>query len=215
MSWNILYTWYGKITVRIKWNKLGKEIKIYKGTRQGGLTSSMLFNLFYKDLIDELESCDGGVAIGNKRFNVFCYADDILIASTTVTGLQNLINVANRYIINHGLRFNPSKTTCIINGKNPFLSKLKWYIGDCATATAHIHKRISSCRNSFYSLQGAGLCNTGLNIDTAVYVFKSTCHSILTYACDSLHLSNKDIQELDKLQAKLIKCVVGLGPKYR
>ena len=39
MSWNLLYTWYGKITVRIKWNKLGKEIKMYKGTRQGGLTS--------------------------------------------------------------------------------------------------------------------------------------------------------------------------------
>ena len=95
----------------------------------------MLFNLFYKDLIDELESCDGGVAIGNKRFNVFCYADDILIASTTVTGLQNLINVANIYITNHGLRFNPSKTTCIINGKNPFLSKPKWYIGESSLET--------------------------------------------------------------------------------
>ena len=137
-----------------------------------------------------------------------------------MTGLQNLINVANRYIINHGLRFNPSKTTCIINGKNPFLSKPKWYISESSLetvqhmeylggyignkgSTAHIHKRISSCRKALYSLQGAGLCNTGLNIDTAVYVFKSTCHSILTYACDSLHLSNKDIQELDKLQAKL------------
>ena len=32
----------------------GNIIQICKGTRQGGLSSTLLFNLFYKDLIDEL-----------------------------------------------------------------------------------------------------------------------------------------------------------------
>ena len=32
--------------------------------------------------------------------------------------------------MNHGLRFNPNKTKCIINGKNPFIKDPKWYIDE-------------------------------------------------------------------------------------
>ena len=49
MSWKLLYNWYGNITVQVKWNKLGMSIPVNKGTRQGGLSSSLLFNIFYKD----------------------------------------------------------------------------------------------------------------------------------------------------------------------
>ena len=83
---------YSRRATIIRWDSLGKNIEVCKGTRQGGLTSTLLFNLFYKDLIDELSSHEGGISIGSMKFNVFCYADDILIASTTASGLQNLIN---------------------------------------------------------------------------------------------------------------------------
>ena len=54
------------------------------------------------------------------RFNVFFYADNILIYSTSVTGLQNLIESAVKYVSGHGLRFNPKKTkVCHIRWK-PF-----------------------------------------------------------------------------------------------
>ena len=75
--------------MQMKWNVTGNIIQICKGTRQGRLSSPLLFNLFYKDLIDELENCDGGATIGNVHFNVFCYADDIVLSSTTASGLQN------------------------------------------------------------------------------------------------------------------------------
>ena len=63
----------------------------------------MLFNIFYKDMIDELSCMNGGISICSEKFNVFCYADDILLASTTVTGLQHLISHANNYITKYGL----------------------------------------------------------------------------------------------------------------
>ena len=89
--------------------------------RQGGLTSPFLFNIFYKDLVDILASHEGGITIiDGVRFNVFVYADDILLASTTASGLQNLINSAVSYVLQHGLHFNPSKTHCTVIGKNPF-----------------------------------------------------------------------------------------------
>ena len=35
------------------------------------------------------------------------------------------------------------------------------------------------------------------------------------YGCEALYLNLKDTSTLDKLQSKLIKCIVGLGPSYR
>ena len=89
MCWRLLNNWYSNINVRIRLNNLSnKLIKICKGTRQGGLTSPFIFNVFYKDMIDNLCNHDGGISIGNTRFNIFCYTGDVLLMSTTVTGIQ-------------------------------------------------------------------------------------------------------------------------------
>ena len=88
-SWAMMVSWYRSITVQVKWgNQLSSHIVISKGTRHGGLSSPFLFNLFYKDLIDMLSAFSGGITIGAMSYNVSCYADDILICSLTVTGLQ-------------------------------------------------------------------------------------------------------------------------------
>ena len=64
--------------MQIKGNVTGNIIQICKGTMQGGLSWPLLYYLLYKDLINELENCDGGATVGNVHFNVFCYADDIV-----------------------------------------------------------------------------------------------------------------------------------------
>ena len=70
-----------------------------KGTKQGGLSSLFIFNIFYKELLDILEIQEGGISIGNRKYNVICYADDLLLLNSTVTGLQGLINKADAYIV--------------------------------------------------------------------------------------------------------------------
>ena len=94
--WRLLYNCYCRLTVKIRWDIFSYPIR--KGIRQGGLTSTFLFNVFFKDLIDILSNHEGGINIGGKRFNIFCYADDILIVSTTVTGLQKMLNSAVQYV---------------------------------------------------------------------------------------------------------------------
>ena len=231
-SWKLLHNWYSNMTVQVKWDRLSNPIKVSKGTRQGGLTSSFLFNLFYKDMIDELESHSGGCAVDNMKLNVFCYADDLLLVSTPVTGLQGLINCADMYVTKHGLKFNPGKTKCLITGRNPFVSIPSWYLNEnilqiCENFdylgvhignkgnNVHVESRISSCRRAFYTLQSAGLCKKGLDVESAIYVFKSACRSILTYGCETMYLSKANRRDLDICQGKLIKCFVGLSPKYR
>ena len=69
---------------------------INKGTRQGGLSSPFLFNLMYQDIVNELSEMNVGISINNTTYNTFCYADDLLLCSLTISGLQKLIDRAPR-----------------------------------------------------------------------------------------------------------------------
>ena len=107
---------------------MGKPIKINKGTRQGGLTSPFLFNAFYQDMIRTLSETTGGLRICDTSYNVFCYADDVILVSTTTTGRQDLIDAANTYVTQHGLSFNATKTNCTVFGKTHFSADPSWTI---------------------------------------------------------------------------------------
>ena len=41
----------------------------------------------------ELPLCEHGVRVGNHLYNSFAYADDVALFSTTVPGLQKLIDI--------------------------------------------------------------------------------------------------------------------------
>ena len=90
--WRILVYWYGCLSVQVKWgNSLSVSINVNKGTRQGGLSSPLLFNVFYRDLVNILSETSGGICINGLSYNVFCYAYDLLVASLTASGLQCII----------------------------------------------------------------------------------------------------------------------------
>ena len=158
--------------MRVRWNgALGHEIQIKKGTRQGGISSPFLFNVFYQDMITILTETVGGIRIDGTSYSVFCYADDILVASTTTTGLQTLINVANNYLCRHGLTFNAAKTECITFGKTHFTKSPTWsidsviltdatetgikYLGAVLSGNSAMQadSRIAACRRAYYMLQ--------------------------------------------------------------
>ncbi len=68
------------LVICIRWNGgLSQPIKISNGTRQGGLSSPFIFNIFYQEMIENLSTMSAGVKIGSISYSVFCYADDILL----------------------------------------------------------------------------------------------------------------------------------------
>ena len=89
-------------------------LRVERGVRQGSITSPWMFNLVYQELVQRVNEMNCGISIGDKRFNIFCYADDILLASTTITGLQVMADVCTDYVEAHGLNFNASKTNWTI-----------------------------------------------------------------------------------------------------
>ena len=65
--WQILYYWYKNMTFSLKWNgNITENIAIGRSTRQGGLTSPIIFNLFYNELITELNNLNCGTRIGSQ-----------------------------------------------------------------------------------------------------------------------------------------------------
>ena len=115
--WHVMHSWYSRLTIQVKWRgKLSRTFSVCVSTRQGGLSSPFLFIIFYHNLISILSNCTGGITIHNKSYNVFCYADNLIISSLSVSGLQDMINAAKSYIVEHGLNFNPTNTICKIFG---------------------------------------------------------------------------------------------------
>ena len=221
-SRRLLYYWYQRQSVIIKWkNYVSEPVNIQIGTRQGGLTSCYLFNLFYKGMMEELDKTIRGIRIGEAKFNGFGYADDALLTSVTATGLQASITCAVNYVSKYGLSFNPVKTNCLIRGRCPFATLPVWYINGIELAVkdeinylgvilsnrswnSHVSSRISSGRKAYFSLQDAGLCKNGVSPKTIVELWKKACLPVFTYGCETINLTATNKHELERAQAKLL-----------
>ena len=167
--WHAMVNWYKKLNVQIKWCKqLSERISVYIGTRQGGISSLLLFNIFYQELVDALSKCPGGISINNYLSNVFFFADDLILTSLSVTGLQELIDTASSYIIAQGLNFNTTKTICTSLGAKHFETTPEChlngsalreeaavtYLGTVLSSNLKLHfdTRIKSATRTFYGL---------------------------------------------------------------
>ena len=97
-AWRVMYAWYRQMYVTIRLHgALGQILSVRRGTRQGGLSSPRIFNVFYGDLIDTISKSDRGISLRGETYSVFCYTDDLLIASTTSTGSQTLRDLCDSY----------------------------------------------------------------------------------------------------------------------
>ncbi|MCG8430992.1 MAG: reverse transcriptase family protein, partial [Candidatus Omnitrophica bacterium] len=230
--WMFLYRWYGKLKAVVKWNGLQTPaFSVTRGTRQGSALSPVLFSIFINDLLLELEqSGSGGVRIGKYLFNFFAYADDVTLFSTTVTGLQHLIDICDAYSKAWNFNFGIKKTKCMAVGLNPFKAEPKWHLSGQVienvelldilgvifdrhlTGGKHAEQRVSVCRKSFYSLAQCGLSfPSGLSTEAKVELLRCVCMPTLFYGCGSIYLSKGCLRKLNSFQGVITKRAFGLS----
>ena len=90
---NIFRSIYIGSSVQVYFNgKFSSKWNIFRGIRQGGITSAFLFNLYIDDIVRNISSFKVGCYIGLNRFNIQAYADDIVLLSSSVSSLQFLID---------------------------------------------------------------------------------------------------------------------------
>ena len=111
----LLLVMYGKQYANVKWNGSQSEnFQIKNGVKQGAVLSAILFCLYINNLFTILRKNRTGCWIRDQFCGVLGYADDIMLISPTLEGLQDMINDCANYMSKHNLTFstNPDPKKC-------------------------------------------------------------------------------------------------------
>lgn len=88
------------------------------GVRQGDVMSTNFFKIFINDLPDYLNDSPDPVFIRDLPLNCLMYADDIVLLSTTSTGLQEKLNKLHEFCQDWCLEVNVLKTKVLVFNKS-------------------------------------------------------------------------------------------------
>ena len=86
-----------------------KPFETTVGVKQGCIFSPILFNIFINKISDIFdETCDP-LKVNNKDLSCLLWADDLLLVSSSATGLQNSLSKMESFYNNLGLKINIKK----------------------------------------------------------------------------------------------------------
>ena len=163
------------------------------------------------------------IRVWDHLFNSFAYADDVSLFSTTVPGLQGLIDICSEYAKQWRFKF--------ITGKNKFVSEPTWYLNGIQVNTEsnleilgvnfssggiyndHVSSIMNKCKRSMFSPSNIGMSYPGLNTNSKVHLYKTICQPTLMYDLDCLSLTKRNIEDVQSTQGRIIKYVGALGKR--
>ena len=143
---------------------LTNYIDLNLGVRQGDNLSPNLFKIFINDLHKYLEETIDPVNIGDLTLNCLMYADDVVILSTSKTGLQEKLKKLEKFCSDWCLQVNINKSKVIVFNKSGTTSKDKFFFENTKLENVHDYKYLElqfSASGSF-SLARKNLYNKAL-----------------------------------------------------
>ena len=118
-----------KARVRASDNSLTEHIECTLGVKQGDICSPVLFSLYINELAMEItNSGRHGVMLDTYELLALLLADDIILCSETVVGLQCQLNILYRAACRLHLTVNLQKSNIIVFRKGGYLAEReRWY----------------------------------------------------------------------------------------
>ena len=138
-----LKSMYENVKARVRSGaKLSDVIHCTKGVKQGDVCSPVLFSLFINELaLEIIENGRHGVTFDLLELFILLFADDIILLSTTVVGLQRQLNSLYTASQRLELRVNMSKTNVIVFRKGGYLARYeKWVYGRNVISVVNAYK---------------------------------------------------------------------------
>ena len=108
-------------TANVRWNsEVSSHFKLKNGVnKQGGVLSALFYCVYTDDLFNNLRKERNGCWVSGEYMGILGYADDNVLLSPTIDGLQCMLRVCEEYAKEHNLTFstninvNKSKTKCM------------------------------------------------------------------------------------------------------
>jgi hypothetical protein len=206
----LLENWLTKCAARVKWQGVMSEyISLSAGVRQGGILSPFLFSIYVDCVLNKLAECNKGCRFNLQCFNSFMYADDLILLSSTVSDLQDMLKICESSFLDLDLPINSVKSKCMRVG--PRFDKpcsklllggqqLDWvneieYLGVTLCANSKFKCTWDKSKKKFYRSCNAILSKLSKidSIDIALKLIDSQVIPHLTYGIASTSLSKAEI----------------------
>lgn len=218
---NIIQSMYNNIKSKVKFNNvLSDDFSSHLGVRQGECLSPFLFSMYLNDLENEfIQKGVEGVDIGMLKLFLLLYADDIVIFSNTMEGLQRGLDVLAEYCEKWKLTVNTDKTKIMVfrkggnlprnlsfnfQGKNIEIVKKFVYLGITFTAGGSFtetHKTLSGqALKAIFKLNQYLFNFTNLSPKHVLDLFDKLIVPILCYGGEVWGFSKPNQQERIHLQ---------------
>jgi hypothetical protein len=103
----IFELWFSLSISCVKWDShLSRFFTLTAGVRQGGVLSPILFSIYIDDIVAKVKAVNTGCYISMLCCSIFLYADDIVLLSPSITGLQLLIDTCEKELDNIDMLIN-------------------------------------------------------------------------------------------------------------
>ena len=211
---------------------------LLQGTRQGGVLSPFLFLCFSNDLLNELCNSTAGLKICNNIFGCPTVCDDMLLASLSKKGLQELIQICFLNSCKWHFEYMPIKCCVVVYNESKFeflRTDRVWHIGNNQVEEDENYKHLGIMQNKYLSLKPCikdatdklkgtffSLVNSGvfygdtLHPLTCKKIYKAVVIPKALYGCEIWSaLSPDESLTLERAHRYCIKYMQSLGGRTR
>ncbi len=165
---------YNSVKVRVRCgSKMTDYINCTFGVKQGDVCSPVLFSLFINELaLEVIQNGRHGASFINDYFELFILllADDVVLLSETVIGLQTQLNSLQRASSSLQLKVNMSKSNIVVFRKGGYLgARERWTYDSVVLPVVNVYKYLgvlfstklsftASCHDLTSKAKNAALC---------------------------------------------------------
>ena len=215
--------------------KLSREIREYKGARQGHKRASGHFKTYINPCLTAANSSGLGFFIGPVCVSVICVADDTYVLSGHPRDLQALVNIIGHYGKRYRLIFGADKTKVTVTGSKqdmqyyssiPIWSlygekldvcedndHLGMVVSGIDEETKNIDKNIRSARNTLYSFLG-NIFSYKCKLSQVVqyHTWSVYVKPVLRSGLAALPIRPAVLKPLVTFQNKILRAILKLSP---